>query len=497
MTAQPLEKPWTRVWPKNIPKSIAYPDVTLGELLHDAAVKSPDAPAIYFSEIEMNFRELDKLSGCFASALQGLGVGKSDRVAIYLPNLPEFVVAYYGTLRMGGVVVAVSPLYKARELSEILGDSGATVIVCGNNLLPFVEAVKEKANVKFTISTGSEATPAVIDLKTLLERYSQTPKPVELDARKDLALLQYTGGTTGTPKGAMLTHYNLIANAAQFSTWLNMSRGGEAHVSILPFFHIYGMTVAMNVPIYTASPMILIPDPRNTDAVLQAVDTHRPTVFCGVPSTYIALINHPNIKQHNLRSIRVCVSGASPLPLQVQKQFEALTGGRLVEGYGLTEASPVTHVNPLDEPSKNRPGTIGIPISDTDAMIVDLETGARQLPAGEVGELVVQGPQIMVGYWNNAKETKNALRNGWIYTGDTAVMEVDGYFRIVDRKKDMINVSGFKVWPREVEEVLYEHPAVKEAAAVSIPDETTGEAVKAYVVLKEKYRGQVTAFELA
>jgi long-chain acyl-CoA synthetase len=496
MTGQSLEKPWTSVWPMNVPKSLAYPDITLGELLRNSASKFHDAPAIYFSDIEITFRELDKLADHFAKGLQGLGVRKGDRVAIYLPNLPEFVVTYYGTLRMGGVVVAISPLYKERELSHILNDSEATVIICWDKLRPIVEAVKEKAKVKITISTDSERTPGIVGLQTLLAKYSGSPTPVELDGRKDLALLQYTGGTTGTPKGAMLTHYNLIANAVQFSAWLNMKNAGETHLAVLPFFHIYGMTVALNVPVYTASPMILVPDPRNTEAILQAVNMRKPSIFCGVPSTYIALINHPNVKHYDLRSIRVCVSGASPLPLQVQKQFEALTGGRLVEGYGLTEASPVTHVNPLGEPSKNRSGSIGIPISDTDSRIVDLETGDRQLPAGEIGELVVRGPQIMMGYWNNMEDTKTALRNGWVYTGDIAVMEVDGYFRIVDRKKDMINVSGFKVWPREVEEVLFEHPSVKEAAVVPVPDAITGEAVKAYVVIKKEYRNKVTASEL-
>lgn len=257
------------------------------------------------------------------------------------------------------------------------------------------------------------------------------------------------------------------------------------------------MTTAMNAPIYTQTSMVLISDPRNLNAILQAIDIYKPTIFCGVPATYIALINEPDIQKHDLRSIRVCVSGASPLPVEVQRRFEELTGGRLVEGYGLSEASPVTHVNPLDDPAKNHPGSIGIPIPDTLAKIADLETGERDLSPKTPGELVIRGPQVMLGYWNNTTETDMTLRDGWLYTGDIASMDSDGYFRIVDRKKDMINISGLKVWPREVEEVLYEHPAVKEAAIVAVPDATSGEAVKAFIVLKGEYVGKVSAEEIS
>lgn len=256
------------------------------------------------------------------------------------------------------------------------------------------------------------------------------------------------------------------------------------------------MTVAMNVPICTSSPTILIPDARDTDAILRAIDLHKPTIFCGVPGMYVALLNRPDIRKHELSSIRVCVSGASPLPIQVQRRFEELTGGRLVEGYGLTETSPVTHVNPIGISEKNRSGSIGIPISDTEARIVGLDTDNMVVPPGTIGELAIRGPQVMLGYWNNLEETKMAIRDGWFYTGDIATMDSDGYFHIVDRKKDMINVSGFKVWPREVEEVLYEHPAIKEVAAVPVPDPTAGEAVKVFVTLKNGYRGKVSACDI-
>ncbi len=506
MTLESLRRPWNDNWPKNVAPFLDYPPTSLGEILQEKAAKFPERTAVHYQGRGISYGELDSLADRFAAGLQSLGINKGDRLAIYLPNLPQFVFAYYGALRAGAIVVAVSPLYKERELAQILTDSGANVLVCLDKLYPHVQSVRDETRLSNVFTTGasdylqhapeSPVLSGATNLREFLKYYGDQPRRVEIDAKKDLAVLQYTGGTTGVPKGAMLTHYNLVANALQFSSWLWMRPGAEVNLSVLPLFHVYGMTVAMNVPVYTSSAMILIPDPRDIDATLRAIDMYKPTVFCGVPAMYIALINRPDIGQHNLRSIRVCVSGASPLPLQVQKKFEELTGGRLVEGYGLTETSPVTHVNPIDEADKNRSGSIGIPISDTDAKIVDLETGERDLPAGTAGELVIRGPQVMMGYWNNEEESRMALRGGWFHTGDIATMDHDGYFNIVDRKKDMINVSGLKVWPREVEEVLYEHPAVKEAAAVPTSDAKSGEAVKAYVVLKEEYKGKVTTHEL-
>ena len=506
MTLESRAGPWLNSWPKYVLRSLDYPNLSLGELLRRTATKSAEKPAIYYSGNAITYRELDALADRFGAGLQALGVKKGDRVALYLPNLPQFVFAYYGALRVGAIAVTASPLYKERELAHILTDSGAKVLVCLDKLYSYVRSVREKTPVNHIFTTSisdyvpgsltSPAPPNAMNLRTLLAEYADPPRPVEINPRSDLALLQYTGGTTGVPKGAMLTHYNLVVNAVQFSSWLGMRSGAEVHMSVLPFFHIYGMTVAMNVPVHTASPMVLIPDGRDIDGILQAIDRYKPTIFCGVPATYISLINQPETRQHDLHSIRVCVSGASPLPIRVQREFEKLTGGRLVEGYGLTETSPVTHVNPLDDPSKNRPGSIGIPISDTQAKIVDLDLGANDLAPGTVGELVVRGPQVMLGYWKNDAETRAVLRDGWFHTGDIAVMESDGYFRIVDRKKDMINVSGLKVWPREVEEVLYEYPAIKEVTAVAMPDPQSGEAVKAFVVLKEEFRGKVVAADI-
>ncbi len=509
-----LEKPWLEHWPQEVPQSIEYPEISLGDALRNSAAEAPGKVALTYFGTEITFRELDNLVDRFGEALQDLGVKKGDRIAIYLPNIPQFVIAYYGALRVGGVVAALSPLYKEREIAYILNDSGAKILIAWDRLYPYVQAVKNQTELANVITTSvreylppllrllsplkgvkSYACPGAIGMKTLLEKYRGQPKPIAIEPKKDTALLQYTGGTTGIPKGAMLTHYNLVANVVQVMEWGKL-RPGDAHLSALPFFHIFGMTTAMNAPIYTRATMILVPDARDILSILKAIEKNKATIFCGVPTLYNALINRADIQKHDLRSVRLCISGASALPVEVQRKFEALTGGRLVEGYGLTETSPVTHCNPFEDPLKNRPGSIGIPISDTEAKVVDMETGTRDLAAGEAGELVVRGPQIMTGYWNKPDENKIALRGGWFYTGDIATMDPDGYFRIVDRKKDMIDVSGYKVWPREVEERLYEHPAIREAAVVGIPDPKSGEAVKAYVVLKETYREKVTADEI-
>jgi long-chain acyl-CoA synthetase len=503
------EWPWFNDWPKDVPRTIDYPELPLARILSNAAKSHPDNVAIYYSDEKITFRELHTLANRFGKTLQDQGIEKGDRVAIYLPNIPQFVVAYYGALDVGAVVVAISSIYKERELLHILADSSARVLVCWDKLLPYVRNVRSRAKLESVITcnlnepllhdskaTNEQKTQGEVGMNALLANANGPRKTVEIQPKRDLALLQYSGGTSGTPKGAMLTHYNLVVNAIQFSSWLRLRSGSEVHLAVLPFFHIYGMTVAMNVPIYTSSAMILIPDARDSDAILRAIDQHKPTIFCGVPAMYMALINRQDVGKNELNSIRVCVSGASPLPLQVQRRFEELTGGRLVEGYGLTETSPVTHVNPIDRLEKNRPGSIGLPISDTEARIVDLDTGSTDLPPGSTGELVIRGPQVMLGYWNNPEETRKVLRDSWIYTGDIASMDFDGYFRIVDRKTDMINVSGLKVWPREVEEVLYEHPAVKEVAAVAVPDSTNGEVVKVFVTLKDGFDGKVSASEI-
>jgi len=510
-----LEKPWLKFWPEGVPQTIRYPEISLPQMLTNAAQKFPENSATLFYGARISYKELDNLTDRFATALQGLGVRKGDRAAIFLPNCPQFVISYYGALKAGAIVVACSPLYKERELEYQLNDSGAETILTLDLLYPVVSSVRERTKLRNVISTSlldyfppalgvlarltgklkKIPCPGTINLKELISRYPASPSEVDVDPKRDLALLQYTGGTTGIPKGAMITHFNMVVNAVQIAYWLPVMEGKDIHLSLLPFFHIYGMSVAMNSPIYTGTTMVLIPR-FEAKTVLEAIAKYHPTIFCGVPTMYIALLNYPGLEKYDLSSIRGCFSGAAPLPVEVQKRFDEATGGRLVEGYGLTETSPVTHINPLDKKEKNRPGSIGIPIQDTESKIVDLETGAMDLPPEQIGELVIRGPQVMMGYWNKREETERALRDRWFYTGDISKMDGDGYFYIVDRKKDMINVSGLKVWPREVEEVLYEHPAVKEAGVIGIPDPYRGETVKAFVSLKDGYEGKVTQEEV-
>lgn len=503
-----LEKPWIKNWPKGVPQSIDYPNISIHDMLRISTDRTPNSTAIIFRNNQITYRKLDDAVNRFGAALQGLGVGKGDRIALYLPNTPQFVISYFGALQVGAIIVACSPLYKDRELERIINDSNSRVLVYLDQLEPYVNSIRRRTKLNHfiitslnefvaeeTAETETKRRTSDMSMKQLIQTTDDKATLPSLDPTEDVALFQYTGGTTGTPKAAMLTHRNLVVNAIQFASWLDM-QDQDVNLSVLPFFHIYGLTAALNSPVYASSKLILIPDPRDTDSVVDAIDRYEPSIFCGVPASYIALMNYPNIKQHKVRSIRACISGASPLPQEVQREFEELTGGRLVEGYGLTEASPVTHVNPLDDSAKNRPGSIGIPISDTTCKIVDVESGERELPPLEVGELVVKGPQVMLGYWGMREETQLALRNGWLFTGDIAIMDMDGYFRIVDRKKDVINVSGFKVWPREVEEVLYEHPAIKEAAAVPMPDVESGERVKAFVVLNDNFKAKVPTSEI-
>jgi len=511
-----LAKAWLRHWPEGVPQNLAYPEISLPEVLGATAKKYPNNTAIVFFGKKITYRELDDLCDRFASALASLGVRKGDRVGLFLPNVPQFPICYYGALRAGAIVVPCSPLYKERELEFQLNDSGAETAVALDLLYEHLAPIREKTKLRNVITTtvldffpallgklakvtGKLKTvpcPGTMSLKELLTKHGEAPPKVSIDPESDAALFQYTGGTTGVPKGATLTHRNLVVNALQVGSWLpTLREGGEVMLAVLPYFHIFGMTVAMNMPVLRAASMVLQPRFEVLE-VLKAIQKYGVTLFPGVPTMYIALINHPETGKFNLRTVRLCISGAAALPVEVMRKFEAITGGRLVEGYGLTETSPVTHCNPLDRPEKVRPGSIGIPFPDTEAKIVDIETGERDLPASEVGELVIRGPQVMAGYWNKPEETKYALRSGWLYTGDIAKEDEDGYFYIVDRKKDMINVSGLKVWPREVEEVLYEHPAVKETGVVGVSDPYRGETVKAFIVLKEGFEGKTTAEEI-
>jgi len=504
-------KPWFKNWHPDVPKTIAYPEVPLPDLLRKTAQKHGGDIAIVFLGKKITYQELDTLTDRFANALHSLGIVKGDRVALFLPNVPQYIIGYYSSLRLGAITTAVSPLYKERELEHHLKDSGAETLVFLDTLYPTVKAVREKTKLKHLIvaSVGEylpsakrvlgsllgrvpklkiPREPNVHYFKELVEKHPPQPPKVEINPKEDLAALQYTGGTTGVPKGAMLTHYNLVSNAVACAHWLHGKEPKEAEdvfLTVLPLFHIYGMTTGMNAPIYLAGKMVMLPLPDPVQ-ILKSIQDDKVTVYCGVPTLYAMLINRPDINKYNLRSIRFCISGSAPLPPEVQKKFMEITGGVLVEGYGLTESSPVTHCNPLDKTLKTvKVGSIGLPWPDTDAKIVDVKTGEKELPQGKVGELVIKGPQIMKGYWNLPGETADVLRDGWLYTGDIGKMDEDGYFYITDRKKDLIKYKGWSVYPREIEDVIYEHPAVKLCAVVGKPDPAAGQIPKAYIVLKE------------
>jgi long-chain acyl-CoA synthetase len=490
----PAKKQWSKFWPSAVPQHIDYPEVPLHELLKKSAKTHPEKPAITYLEREITYAELDLLSDQFAGALAALGEKKGDKAAVFLPNIPQFIIAYFGVLKAGAVVTAISPLHKEREVAYQLNDSEAETIVTLDTLYPIVDAVWRKTKLKHVVVTGMEEyaknpvatkTPQAPNVHAFHELLKPAEPPnVDINSPEDLAALQYTGGTTGTAKGAMLTHLNLVSNAVAFAAWIR-GVSADTFLAALPLFHIYGMTTSMTVPVSLAATMVLLPRFEPT-AALETIQRHRVTVFCGVPTMYSVLLANPELGKFDLTSIRVCISGASPLPPQVQKKFMQVTGGFLAEGYGLTEASPVTHCNPVDKTMRTvRVGSIGLPLPDTDARIVDLETGEKTLATNETGELAVKGPQVMLGYWRNPEETMLVLRDGWLLTGDIARMDGDGYFYITDRKKDLIKYKDYSVYPRELEDVLYEHPAVKLCAVVGKPTQVVGEIPKAFIVLKD------------
>jgi len=504
------KKLWHQHYPEEIPVSVSYDSKPLQAYLVESAELYGEKKALHFMGKDITFSQLYEESKRMAHYMQRLGIEKGDRVAIMLPNSPQSVIGYYGALFAGATVVQTNPLYTERELEYQLKDSGAKLIICLDILLPRVTNIRGNTDIEHTIVTGikdylpfpknlvypyiqkkeynmvvkvEQSADTHVWSKAIKET-SSAYQEVTVDPTEDLALLQYTGGTTGHPKGVMLTHRNLVSNVQMCESWLYKTRRGEEVVlGVLPFFHVYGMTTVMNMSIMQGSKMILMPK-FNPKDVLKTIDKLKPTLFPGAPTIYVGILNHPDLDKYDLSSIDACISGSAPLPTEVQEQFEKITGGRLVEGYGLTESSPVTHANLVWQ---NRvAGSIGIPWPDTDSRIVDMET-MKDLPIGEIGELVVKGPQIMKGYWNNPEETEEVLRGGWLYTGDLGYMDDQGYFYIADRKGDMIIAAGYNVYPREIEEVLYEHEGVQEVVVAGVPDPYRGETVKAFIVPKSGY----------
>ncbi|MBW3658046.1 MAG: long-chain fatty acid--CoA ligase [Actinobacteria bacterium] len=515
-----IARPWLASYPPGVPPTYRYPDVPLTRFLDDAARDFPGAVATSFLGAELSYEELRDATDRFAGALQDLGVAAGDRVAVVLPNTPAMVIATFATLRLGGVVVPLNPLEVDTELRRELADSGARVAVVATVLVPrFRVLLDEVDTLEHVVASGIEdwlpwrkrivyplvarrrgggyrrltARDGAASFTELLHAAAPVGRQAPV-TRDDPAVLQYTGGTTGVPKAVGLTHGNLVANSFQARLWVpDIQAGRERLLAVLPFFHVYGLTLGMLTGVLSAATLILLPR-YDVDEVLDAIDRSRPTLFPGVPSMYRDIALHPEAADHDLRSIRACVSGAAPLTPDIARRFEEITGGaRLREGYGLSESGPLTHANPIYGRSEH--GRIGLPVTDTVAIVVDPDDPTEVLPLGTPGELAVYGPQVMPGYWHAEDETALVLRDGWLLTGDIAVQHEDGTFSIVDRKKDVVIAGGFNIYPHDVETALLLHPGVAQAVAVGIPDDRRGETVKAYVVLKPTAT-RVTAGEL-
>ena len=508
------KKPWLKFYEPHVPEHIDYPNTNMPAVLTESATRHPQRNYIVYKGKEIAYEAFNQDVDRFAAALQAFGIAEGDRVAIHLPNCPQFPMAYFATLRIGAVAVPCNPAYTARELTHQLKDSGAKIAITLTAFYPTIKQLRPETELEHVIvakiKTYFPGTLRLLytllrekkdghrvsisgDANTywfadVLKSAPERPRPAEING-EELAVLMYTGGTTGLSKGAQLTHNNILINAFQAKVWNKVGDEGESLLTTLPLFHSYGMTTCMNLAALAGGTAILVPDPRNIDDIIKTIHDQRPDYYPGVPAMYVAVNNYPDLDKYDLSSIKACSSGAAPLAPEVQERFQSITGARVTEGYGLSETSPVTHINPAF--GDNRIGTVGLPLPDTEVKIVDSETGDQILGLDVEGELCVRGPQVMRGYWNMPTETANTLRldpdggRPWLHTGDIATMDEDGYFRIVDRKKDMIlGAGGFNIYPREIEDVLYENPKVLEGAAAGVPVKGKGERVKAFVVLK-------------
>lgn len=511
------ERPWYKHYDAGVPHHIDYPEITVFGMLEEAAQKYPNAPCTIFKGAKITFREMNELTDRLAAGLAELGVKKGDRVGIFMPNTPQFVLAYFAILKAGGVVVATNPLYTPREIEYQVNDAGIEVMLAMSNFYNVLKKAQPNTSIRTIVVTNlKEALPPVLAflftltmekkggfrvqlaegdiwLQDLIARHKPEERPKLQISPDDVALFQYSGGTTGISKGAIAMHRNLVANAIQIHTWLPGGEDGkEITLMAIPLFHVYGMVAGMLYSIRAKAAMVMVPNARDLKDVLTNIQKYKTSIFPGVPTLYNAINNHPDVQagKYSLSSIKACISGSAPLMRETKEKFEALTGGSLREGYGLSEAPTATHCNP--SLGENRTGSIGLPFSDVDCRIISLDDEVTEMPVGEIGELTIKGPQVFKGYHNMPTETANTLREGWLYTGDIARMDEDGYFYIVDRKKELIKPGGFQVWPREVEEVISSHPKVLEVGVAGIPDPYRGETVKAWVVAKP---GQVISEE--
>jgi len=505
-----MEKKWFSSWPENVPRTLVFPEKTLPEFLSDHARQTPGKVAFNFYGREVTFREFDRRTRQLARALMDFGLKKGDRVSLFLENSPQFVIAYFAILKAGGVVVAANPMFKEEELKYEIMDAGARIIIAQDILYPKVRNVREEAGLSHVILTSycdylparpslplhpsmqapKERFPETLDLLEVMDSYQPEQVNVPIDLREDLALLQYTSGTTGLPKGAMITHFSMNTNTVGSAVWSG-SREKDVLLSVLPFFHVTGMIHSMCRPVYTGTTNIMLArfDP---EAVLRAIHKYRCTLWTSITTMNVAIVNHPDVEKYDLRSLRVCGSGGAPVPKEILEKWRKIIGTELGEGYGLSETISQTHMNPHLRP---RYGSIGLPQFGIDCRIVDVETGV-DLPLDQEGELLIKGPTVMKGYWNRPEATAEVLKDGWLYTGDIARMDEDGYFYIVGRKKELIKASGYSVFPAEVENFLYGHPAIKEVAVIGVPDPYRGENIKAVIVLKPEYENKVREEEI-
>jgi long-chain acyl-CoA synthetase len=503
------DHPWLESYDDAVPKSLNYPEVPLFHFLEKSAEDYPERPCTIFKGAKISYREMDALTDQLAAGLASLGIKKGDRVGLFIPNTPQFVMAYFAVLKIGGVVVATNPLYSARELEHQANDSGMEVMIVMSNFYHRVKEVQANTKIRQVVVTNiKEALPPVLRflftltkekkggfrvdladgdvwLPDLMASFKPEDHPKVEIGPDDIGVFQYSGGTTGTPKAAIALHRNLVANTLQIKAWFHVAIPGQEVVLMsLPLYHVYGMVAGMNLALAIGASLVMVPDARDIKDTLDNLQKYKATLFPAVPTLYNAINNWPDVAagKYDLSSIKACISGSAPLLRETKERFEALTGGVVFEGFGMSETPTATHCNPIT--GENRIGSIGLPLPDVDARIISLDDEETVLPVGEIGELVVKGPQVFKGYYNMPTETNNALRNGWLFTGDIARMDEQGYFYIVDRKKEVIKPGGFQVWPREVEEVIQDHPTVMDVGVAGVPDPYRGEAVKAWVVLK-------------
>ena len=505
-------RPWHDCYDDGVPTSLSYPAVPIFHFLEESAKNFPDKPCTIFKGAEISYQEMSRITDELSAALVDLGVKKGDRVGVLIPNTPQFVMAYFAVLKAGGIVVATNPQYTGREIIHQANDSGMELMILMSNYYELVKSIQADTGIKQIICTNiKETLPPLLRilftlakekksgfrvtlrdndlwLPDLLVKYQGSARPDVEIGPDDTAIFQYSGGTTGIPKAAIGLHRNLVANTVQMLYWITTGVMGEEVVMMaIPLYHVYGMVAGMNYGLAAGATLVMVPDPRDLPDLLGNMEKYKTSIFPAVPALYNAINNNADVRagKYDLAAIKACISGSAPLLRETKETFETLTGGKLFEGYGLSETPTATHCNP--NLGENRTGSIGLPFPDVDARIIDLDDEVTVLEPGEIGELVIKAPQVFKGYHNMPTETRNTLRDGWLYTGDIARMDEQGYFYIVDRKKELIKPGGFQVWPREVEEVLQDHQAIMDVGVAGVPDPSRGETVKAWIVLNEGY----------